>query len=140
MEKKRPVGVIVFGIIGIIIGSAVLFYLSMLEINPEIRSRNFLFPLHLTVGISFIVSGIAMFKLRNWGRILFLWLMIIYSLFGLVIAFVFYILSYRPYDPQMYRFVYEFGLPVGIYVAFFLLPSVTSIYYFTRHKVKEQFR
>lgn len=140
MEKKRTVGVIVFGIIGISIGLAAILIHVIINQNSSSWSLSpFSLP-YLIAAINFIVSGISMLKLRNWGRILFLWLMIIYALFGLFGALFLYIF-YPPFYDRSYESKMTIrSISVGFYFAVFLLPSITSIYYFTRHKVKEQFR
>jgi len=143
MEKKRSAGVIVFGIIGIIIGLVILYwFVHMLRISilytfhrPNILSRLLTLFFFSTTGISFVVCGISILKLKNWARILIMPLMVIYSILGSYITYAWIILQY-PDDPILFKFV----LPVGSYLVFFLAPLIISIYFFTRSKVKEQFK
>jgi len=129
--RKRPVGVVVFGIIAIIIGS-IIFY----SIIPLTK---FTYPFYLhslpyfIVAILFILSGVGILKLKNWARILFFLLMIIWSFFGLQAS------RYMQVYYLIYRKSHSLGPIIG-WVVYFLLPSLAAFYYFTRPKVKEQFK
>jgi len=136
--EKRSFGVIASGIMAINIGLVILFHAGMFikALGGGLFGLQFLFLIvELVLGVSFIASGIAIFKLSNWGRVLFLWLMAAYLLIGLLVSYILAMVSY-PTNPAIVRYI----IPVGIYLVFFIFPSISVFYFFTRAKVKEMFK
>jgi len=156
MEKKRSKGLMVFATLEILFGLLGLVGSNQCAITTAaysgISTSNafvlmffpetffiFLFFLILSMApVLAILSGIGMFKLRNWGRILgiaaasvFLAIVQILILIWLLPTYLYYathrIGTWEGYGPF-------FSL---LFITFFL---VWCIYYLTRPKVKEQFK
>ena len=132
MEKKRPIGVTVFGIIGMVF-YAFIFLLAAFGSflgNASLSDSVFAF-ISLLFGISLVISGIFIIMLRRWARILFIFQMcLIGTLAGLwlIIAII-----TKQIDNSLIFFL--------TFVIFFLfLLPICCIYYLTRPKVKEQFK
>lgn len=136
MEKKRPVGVTVFGIAGIIYGSlillGILFYMGYIGSIPSYMVSYVLILIFF--GIGFAVSAIYILKLINLARLVFICLMIFYLLAGVFPAYALIIVELADVGILAGLFL------MAVYLLFFLLPSVASIVFFTRPKVKEQFK
>ena len=131
MEKKRSVGVFVCGIIAIVISLYLLYaYITLSDMPPPDRISLIMPGI---IAISFFISGIFILRLKNWARILFMIQMVYYVFVGL--RGVTYILSiekiFKGHISQMSWLAW---------LLLFFLPSVSSIYYLTRPKVKEQFK
>ncbi len=126
--KKRSLGVTVFGALSMFLGGSMLWgfvsefmILYLLDAFVVMRAL---------AAIGFIISGLFIFQLHNWARLLFLFLM------GLNV----YTALHGVY----------FGTPVavipgkeGLYVPMFfliaLLPFCITLYFFTRPSVRAQF-
>jgi len=137
MEKKRSVGVTVFGIIMIIVG--ILGILSSLVGGSMICSIAGVKPhaiflgvgfLFTTIGIMYLIGGFGVLSLKPWARNLTLLLssfnsiLIILMLLGTVKVIVKDPIAILYCIPQI--------------LLLFLLIGI--IYFFTRPKVKEQFK
>jgi len=111
MEKKRSVGVIIFSILYILVG--LLFILMM--------------PLF---SIFYLITGIGVFLLKAFAR----YLAITVSLFGIIISIISAVgLLQRNLQQTP-------ALRIVIAVILTCLFHLSAIYFFTRPKVKEQFK
>ncbi|MFC1709354.1 hypothetical protein ACFL2J_04785 [Candidatus Omnitrophota bacterium] len=140
MEKKRSVGVTVFGWFNILIGAvgstAFIYCLAtmghMIAISPTIGDKSFSmgmwigkFLLAITFPFTLVfISGIGTLKLKPFGRII----SIISDPIILILAAAAF--SFIPFDEWI----------MASYFATFLVTSFLKIYFFTRPKVKEQFK
>lgn len=120
MERKRSIGITLFGTFALILG------LVMLTVSS--RMMMYHLTLYTTVyviaSLSFIGSGIFMFKRKNWARRLFLVLLTINVFTG----------------TQGYYFGLLLVKSLFVYLIFSFSPFVLSLYYLTRPRVKEQFK
>ena len=118
MEKKRSVGVTIFGWLYIVL--AVLSFLP--AIGGILEWQGWFYVISLFIeGALFLIIGVNILRLKNWVRIFLIWLNFI--LMGYFIIGTFF------WEPR---------LLMGIVS---LCPILLGINYFlTRPKVKEQFR
>lgn len=135
MEKKRSVGVTRLGIclllcvipgcfaatIGAISGSQAK---GTLEVAVEIIMR----ILFISSPFLFLITGIGLLKLKNWARILTLFLSPALAYVG--VGFTGIILTFLIPD-KIWTFIFS----ITVIVTF-----LSIIYYLTRPEVKEQFR
>lgn len=133
---KRSIGITVFGIAGIIYGSLILLgILCYKGYIGSIPSYMMSIILILTFfGISFVISAIYILRLRNLARFVFICLMIFYLLAGVLPAYVLIIMELADVG------IFAASFLIAVYLLFFLLPSLASIVFFTRPKIKEQFK
>ncbi len=125
-DKNIPKGISVIAIGGPIFG----FFLMAGGLGASFGVTGVLPSLlclaaYFSFGISLIISGTFLMKLREWARRLLVFqsfLIASYGLWAIIRAFVFSLLG-------------DFLL----FSLMFLLPSLWCIYYLTRPKVKEQF-
>ena len=116
MEKKRSVGVTIFGWYFILVNLIALLIIRLLR--PEDFLNNLTErPIVIVRLIVYLIIGIGILKLKNWARI------------GTIVIGIFYIIA----------------APVAILTAnivgiLFLLSGISMLYFFTRPKVKEQFK
>ena len=145
MEKKRSAGVILFGLIGILL---CLFYLIFVGLSIRLGIRSFQlkwllahFWLTATIGICLGVCAIFVLKLKNWARIIYLISLVTLPLilwrdinFLNTMGLFAYDLSL---SNELWNFseliVFSLG-PVNIFL------FVAALIFFTRPRVKEQFR
>ena len=120
MEKRRSVGVTVFGWLYIVLG--VFGVLAFFQRNSLIV---FSAPLSL-------LSGIGLLKLKEWARILTIILTIVGVLFRAIIYLRSILLDAMPLNEALI-FIIEWNFLTWII-------AIIIIYFFTRPKVKEQFR
>jgi len=125
MEKKRSIGVTIFGYLTLI--CAVWWISNIIRIivtQGEVESYESM-PFYLIGAIINIALSVGILKLKNWARLIFLWLFGIGSI-GMFLG----------------------GLWMGgdnlllviLSSSIFLLPGALFIYFFTRPKVREQFK
>jgi hypothetical protein len=128
MEKKRPIGVTLF----------VLFGLLLLCLNTFPR----LFPID-SVGVVIFILSIALFyfvyQLKNWARIISL----ILEIFGATLLGIYFIgaIIVAIFDPDAFlshKQAYFSGIK-WLHIIFAMIYAIAFIYYFTRPKVKAQF-
>lgn len=119
MKKKRSVGVTIFGIFAIMFSFAYLTEIQRLSKVIDLK-------IVVIMGISFLVFGIFILKLKNWARILFL-----FVIGGQSLIYVSWGFAHGANKGFLEYFVM-------LIVAVFLF--LVSLYYFTRPKVKEQFK
>jgi len=138
MEKRRLVGVTVFGWILIGFGTIVLIaiLITKIFISPEeqkellrgISSNYFVFRAFV-----FMLIGYNLLKLNNWAR-----LYVLINSWG----YLFFVFSYIFYSKKDLSVLNEiFGLPISLKPNIFLWGSFSLIYilYFLKPLVKEQF-
>ena len=131
--KKRSKGVIFFGVLSSLIGAMLLAsYFGGGFSLFDLDSFNLL---RLTATIGFILSGLFILNLKNWARILFLVLMGVNMFGGLYGTYFGFPLTVVPVSGNGFLNVYFPTFLIGSF-----LPFMISIYFFTRPKVKEQFR
>lgn len=130
MEGKRPsIGVRVFVVGSILTGLLVsVAPLSEFLIAYEL---NIYIVLVLSTALLFVIAGVGMLKLKNWGRMLFLSLLGSNMLFGVQGVYFGVPLTVVPGVEGVY-------LPA--FLALSLLPFAAAVLYFTRSKVRHQFR
>ena len=147
MEKKRSRGVTIFGVLAIILSLVhllpLVFYFLFLAggICLIILPLSALF-LNIFLGFAWLVAGIGCLRLEDyWGRIPMLFI----SVFVLSKDILFGIFTFRQNIDSIMNIYQEISrqqvLAVGI--IYFLLEAaflISLIVFFTRPKVKEQFR
>jgi len=154
--RKRSVGVTIIGMFIILAGALILFYSVFMYFIINIPSaprftlflifglftylskEGYIFWAILSnlVGMIYSLSGINILRLKNWGRVLVIYCSTI-VLAALLIFTYFKILPFMDIPAARLVLVPNFILPVFLpNVLFFLI----FIYFFTRPKVKEQFK
>lgn len=141
MDKKRSIGVTIFGIIvtlfgGLpIVGLLILFLVSIgkddiVKIltlkNDSISQTLFLFLAYLF----FLISGIGILKLKNWARVILITLISI-NFIASLIGLCFSIIKALKGNINLFYIISAF---------ISLLIFVFVVYFFTRPKVKGQFK
>lgn len=140
MDKKRSIGVTIFAIIGLIFSGILSFVTSLFYIYGSFKAINDSFVLvrfgaitsqillisfiQFFVAIGLIIASLNLFKLKEWSRKLFLCLNTV--LFFLVSAL----------NPRITKFTKDSIIELAISSIYYLV----FIYFFTRPKVKEQFK
>ena len=114
MKKKRSAGVTIFSVIIIVV--SVMFFVLLLLYPYGNKFENLFFTAFST---SQLICGISILKLKNWARILFICLMIILGFWMM---------------PMLIKDFRTF--PANLWFIF----AAVSIFFFTRSKVKEQFK
>lgn len=144
MKKKRSVGVTVFGVVGIAIGLWIIIGFAMLSsFATGIYTTSSCVDLlvqffYAILALGFTVCGASILTLRHWARILFLSFMGVYSLLGLVPLYFVTVINAAYGGGIIHIGPLMFFL--GVYLVVFGLPTVLSFIFFTRPKVKEQFK
>lgn len=144
MEKKRSKGVLIFGSGLIAIGAIVLVYFISLAFQPlDMVMKTYSLPRLISVylilmgyylipSLFHFIIGIGIFRLKAWARI---------ASFPLVALSFFYI----AFMLMLYLYKESPSLPFGrnfywIVMAIYLVFIIGAFIFFTRPKVKEQFR
>jgi len=117
MEKKRSVGVTIFGIFALLFSFA---YIIEIYVSRLLQAR-----LCLIMGISFLISGIFLFSLRNWACILFLFATGAQSV-------IYIIFNFNNQSMTIFERIPGFLIATS--------PFLISLFFFTRPKVREQFK
>lgn len=127
MERKRSRGITITSWFGIISGLLTLMYLFFYSLSSYKTLR--LIPLFIT-SIFFILAGVLTLKLKTSGRILML------ALNGYIFlnCFIKLLIIRTDIKPYLYNLFDIVTLITGIVI------SAILIYFFTRQKIKEQFR
>lgn len=147
IEKKRSWGVTAVGIFIIIISILAIpvqfpYFITTfqqpiekeIKVDTEIsttlslgtREMRIAAMRRIVYAIVFLISGIGIIKRKNWGRLLFMTMIAIIFLLNLVD-----IILHRPILDKIISSIRIYSLLLFI--------TVTSLFYFTRPKVKEQF-
>lgn len=149
MEKKRSIGITIFAIVGFIFSGILSFVTSLIYIHGSLKViKQTMFPqtafdyltyskhgvtivgifivsiMMLVAGLGLMISSVYLFKLKDWSRKLFLYLNTI--LFFLSVAL----------NPRLAKLTRESLTELFISSIYYLV----FIYFFTRPKVKEQFK
>ena len=144
MESKRSDGILVLGIIGILFGIWSLLhhlgselqmlwdpqlYSHVLELRgPKAAQLSYFGSIYgLIIFPLFIVSSLAVFKMRRWGRILF----VIISAIQLVVSLVLPYLWVAIMSNQNQRATF---MPSQILILF-----VVNIWFLNKKRIREQF-
>lgn len=116
---KRLMGVNVCGAVGIVIALAVL------QSIPLFISQGMpLLVLPMIYAVSFILCGIAVMRVRNWARILYIYLMVMWAGIGLTLYLG---VSMLKTDPRnLIEFLLIFVLPATLTISYFLYPTLRS--------------
>ena len=123
MAKKRLIGVTFFGILAI--AFSIMMFISYL---PHLHSLRFLSTMRLLTGLCWLICGVGVLRLLPWARL------------GLIALSAIYIIdTFSPLEPILYVIktvdIYALaGISTG------LLYFISMIVYFTRPRVKEQFK
>jgi hypothetical protein len=129
MEEKRPIGVIFFVLFGLV-------SLCLTEF-PKF------FPIDPAGVVIFILSIIvlySLYQLKNWARIILLILEILgATLLGIYFIGLIIIAIFDPDAFLTHKLAY-FSNIKWLHLIFGVIYTVAFIYYFTRPKVKEQFK
>ena len=128
MEKKRSVGVTIFSVIMIIAGIVLIFATYSVPLIIE----SFMPTAMLSLCIIIIV-GIYILKRKNWARILVLWVTSLWVIVGLLTTYSSIFKTAMPGSKLVVNIVADF-------LIWHFLPFVTTFYFFTRPKVREQFK
>lgn len=151
MDKKRSAGVTIFAWFYLL--SAFVYLLGILTMKPKLllwqEKTKILLPDHyymlaqsqaIVNSIAYLITGIGLFKLLSWARIFTIIVNIIYYLYGIVS----YFLYIRPYVIPAFakanKQIFPSGDIYGILCILGFLWVVFVTYFFTRTKVKEQFK
>ena len=132
MEKKRSVGVAVFGYLGIILG----IFSLITGIFSGAKSPHY--SGGIPSGLVMIFLSINLLRLRNWSRILLLILNCLeFIILTIGSLFVLFFISWeylKTLEPQFPIFALIF------FTCFLIIYNLSFLIYFTRPKVKEQFK
>lgn len=135
MEKKRAVGVTIFGIYAIFVSIVILFTFFKIRksfdylIDTHIFSKELLeYTIISSPILSFLslISGIGILKLKSWGKNILIGLAV-YNLLG---KFIMIYVGISQKTPA--------GRPISVVLYFIVYGYI--IYFFTRPNVKEQFK
>lgn len=161
MDKKRSVGITIFGWLFIFSGIILLIYyiLSQFAVMLNLYSPLPLFFISLgkrvpgiisdivvvTYFILLISSGFGLIKLHNFYRKLIISLFLLPTSYIIFFAFRFvhelnpwiknYVYFYKTIEISLWDRILAYLFIIGI-----CLPSLSIIFFFTRPKVKEQFK
>lgn len=145
MEKKRSVGVTIFASFYIIVGLSMAGWTISWFVHPIIENGStslagFIIGLTLIIIPSVIVIGnIAVLFLKEWGRkvhLFFVWL-----LTGLIIFYSCMFAGAELCSKSMNKKPPILVILLALVVILaFLIPVISSVIFFTRPKVKEQFK
>ena len=135
--KKKSIGIIVFGTISILIA---VIYLGnwgtkfFKEFGISFKNIISFLKWHY-IPIAYIVVSIGLLLLKKWARIFY----VVFHIMGIVVTTVFVVFYFgltgwdRGPHKEDFIFIIKYFLPIYIYL-------FVSIFYFTRLKVKEQFK
>lgn len=128
MEKKRPLGVIIFAILFILVPLSVV-----IEFIKEVPSYGFreLVPTYFgpfILSVFLIVLSIGIFKLKEWARAICVWGSILFFIWG----WSCFLVGWNPLKVM--------GLGELFYIIYPTIIGIPTLFYFTRPKVKEQFK
>jgi len=131
MEKKRSNGVSLFASFALIWG-----LILIPTIVREIMFSIGVYAIFLLVGsLSLICAGVFMFRLKNWARLLFLIIMTINAFMGLQGVYFGSPLTIATQPGVETKSFY-----LNTFLIISLFPLALSLFYFTRKKVKDQFK
>ena len=121
MAKKRLIGVTFFGILAI--AFSIMMFISYL---PHLHSLRFLSTMRLLTGLCWLICGVGVLRLLPWARLI-------------ALSAIYIIDTFSPLEPILYVIktvdIYALaGISTG------LLYFISMIVYFTRPRVKEQFK
>lgn len=131
MTGKRSIGVTLFGVSAIVLGLLTLLseVMELIDVQDADYIGNSFYVVFLTqilYAFTLILSGIFILKLRNWARILFLLFMGLRLFQGMA---------------GLYSNRHSFlAVMLPLFLVFNLLLFIISLYFFTRPKVKTQFK
>lgn len=144
MESKRSDGVLVLGVIAIVYGiwSLLHYFSSELLIlrNPQIYSHilqtrgpkaaqlHYFESIYFLIShLLFIVSGVAVLEIRNWGRILLITISSIEFALAFILPYVWTTIMSNEYHKAWF-------LPTPIPILY-----VMNIWFFNKKRIREQF-
>ena len=144
MENKRSDGVLVLGIIAIVYGIwSLLHYFSsewLILKDPQLYSHmlrtrgpkaaqlSYFESIYFLISYSlFIVSGVAVLKIKNWGRILLITISSISFVLGLILPYVWTTIMTNEYHKA-------FFLPTPVPILY-----VMNIWFFNKKRIRDQF-
>ncbi len=133
MEKKRPIGVTIFGI---------LFLLGGIRSLPDLLMRSLTYfriakqiaiselTYNIIVCISLIISGLGLLCMKKWARYLIISLTVIFIYTGIIDIRNINILSPQEQAEKLY----------GIFSYIVIVFNILVFCYFIRPKIKQQFQ
>jgi hypothetical protein len=144
METKRSDGILVLGIIAIVYGIWSLLhdfssefrilrdpqlYSHMLQTRgPKVAQLYYFESIYFLISHPlFIVSGVAVLKIKNWGRILLITISSIQFAIGLILPYVWTTIMTNEYHKAWF-------LPTPIPILY-----VMNIWFFNKKRIREQF-
>lgn len=146
MEKKRSIGVTIFALLSFLgFLGGISNFLTLKNRLIEYEATHFILPhsyyyvVHTYEIISMIlclIAGIGLWKLLRWARIFYIATSILFFIYGIIFHLLYTHLYTIPYFIKTNKPVYFFYI---IYAISFLWLLIV-IYFFTRPKVKGQFR
>ena len=125
-EKKNFIGIKIL---------AILFILCGLPYSLLIRNEGYFFL--IIIPLLYLVSGVGVLRLKNWARLLLLWINIPFNLFFLIFCFSICLLFPLPEAMTSATIWGIFLLSSAILL---ILLTIINQIYFTRSKIKEQFK
>lgn len=138
MTEKKPIGLVMIGILAIIFGGLCLLVTLPLVLSFLSRSLKlgltFTSLVYIAYPLSLIIAGIFLLKERRWARMLFLVLLALLVVFSLIFVNMMYAL-YRSGTNDSVGFPFNLAP-----LLFFGLPAIIGIYYLTRPAIKERFK
>ena len=145
MERKRSVGVTIVSIIMFLSG-LLSFYIACIlrdvyHLWPfEIRMRNFFSPyifgstFFILTALIYCVSSLYILRLKNWARTI----IVRYSTFFVIVLFLYFPVIER--TPALGDLLGMSSFLLSCFISPLVLFSLIFLIFFTRPKVKEQFR
>ena len=138
MNSIKPMGVIVFGIIGIIISLMIalgVFSIARFAISSGANVPFYVLALFfICVALGFVVSGIGLLGLKRWSRNIFLLSMAGYVCVGLAGVFSFRILDFSEITKG------NFPQAIISFLLFFIVPAGAAFLFFTKDEIKSLFK
>jgi hypothetical protein len=144
-EKKRSVGVTVFGIIGLLLSLFHLIFVGLsLRLLIESVQLKFLLIRFLPTAVAGFFLGICaifVLRLRNWARIMYLISIPVIVLIAYWSCRFLNIMGYFVYDWTLAYKLWKFsGSALILLGTINIFHFLAALVFFTRPKVKEQFR
>jgi len=145
MEKKISTGVILFAWLYLLSGlgciAGIIVLKSKLAAYPGLYPSSYYYvaQFHNVIGsILYLVAGIGLLKLLKWARMFTIVINILFSIFSSITFFIYTRPYLIPYFMRLNRNKSALLTNIGQIMVYAWLLLV--IYYFTRPKVKEQFK
>ena len=143
MEKKRSVGIMICGVIMLfyslyLLRNSTMAFFNFKNLPLFYRVRMVMRPVCLITllpGLIYLIASVGILRMKNWSRLLIIYFSI------LLLLLIFYVAI--SIIPGIIRRDFEGPAAIGLLPLVLiipLLPSLLFLIFFTRPKVKEQFK